>query len=97
MGESDALAAILGAGDLCHALGRDVAGGGEALRLLDHHVTDDRTVLQHIFQIHQTAVVHVLGEVIGIVEVDDALLVASTMCSGRRKRFVISLLTSPAM
>ena len=75
MGESDALAAVLGAGDLCHALGGDIAGSGEALRLLDHHIADDRSVLQHIFQIHQTAVVHVLGEVIGVVEMYDSLFV----------------------
>ncbi len=33
-------------------------------------IADDRAVLQHVLQIHQTAVVHVLGEVIGVVEMD---------------------------
>ena len=36
---------------------------------------DDRAVLQHVFQVHQIAVVHVLGEIVGIMEMDDALLV----------------------
>ena len=36
---------------------------------------DDRAVLQHILEIDQIAVVHVLGEVIRVVEVDDALVV----------------------
>ena len=42
--------------------------------LLDQRAADDRAVLQHVLQIDQVAVVHVLGVVVGVVEVDDALL-----------------------
>ena len=43
--------------------------------LFDHGAGDDGAVLQHVLQVHQVAVVHVLGEIVGVVEVDDALLV----------------------
>ena len=42
--------------------------------LLDERAGDDRAVLQHILQIDQIAVVHVLGIIIRIMEMDDALL-----------------------
>ena len=74
MGQADALAAVLVGGYLCNDLGGNVAGSGEAVRLLNIGAGDDSAVLQHIFQIHQIAVVHVLGEVVGIVEVDQTLL-----------------------
>ena len=73
MGQGDALAAILIAGHLGDDLGGDVAGGGKAVGPLDHGACDDGAVLQHVFQVHQVAVVHMLGVIIGIVEVDDAL------------------------
>ena len=44
------------------------------MRLFDERAGDDRAVLQHILEIDQIAVVHVLGEVIRVVEVDDALV-----------------------
>ena len=44
------------------------------VRLFNQSAADDRAVLQHIVQIDEVAVVHVLGIVVGIVEVDDALL-----------------------
>ena len=40
---------------------------------LNEGTGDDSTVLQHIIQIHQVAVVHMLGVIIAVVEVDDAL------------------------
>ena len=43
--------------------------------LLDERTGDNRAVLQHVFQVHQVAVVHVLREVVRVVEVDDALVV----------------------
>ena len=43
--------------------------------LLDERAGDDRAVLQHVLQVDEVAVVHVLREVVGVVEVDDALLV----------------------
>ena len=75
MRERDGLPAVLAAGHLRNNLRRNVTGGGEAVRALDHGARDDGTVLQHIFQIHQVAVVHMLREVVRIVEVDDAFVV----------------------
>ena len=39
---------------------------------LDQGAGDDGAVLEHVLQVHQVAVVHVLGIVVGVVEVDDA-------------------------
>ena len=75
VGQRDRLAAVLVAGHLGHDLGGDVAGGGEAVGLFDERTGDDSAVLQHVLQIHQVAVVHVLGVIVGVVEVDDALVV----------------------
>ena len=74
MGQADALAAVLVGGHLCNDLGGNVAGGGEAVRLFDIGAGNDGAVLQHILKVHQIAVVHMLGEVVGIVEVDQTLL-----------------------
>jgi len=74
MGQTDTLAAVLVGGHLCNDLGGNVAGGGKAVGLFNIGAGDDRAVLQHILQVHQVAVVHVLGKVIGIVEVDQAFL-----------------------
>ena len=75
MRERDRLTAVLAAGDLRDDLRGDVAGGREAVRALDERAGDDRAVLQHVLEVDQVAVVHVLREVVGVVEVDDALLV----------------------
>ena len=40
---------------------------------LDQGAGDDGAVLQHVLQVYQVAVVHVLGVIVGVVEVDDAL------------------------
>ena len=72
--EADALAAVLVTCNLRDDLRGDVAGGGEAVRLFNERAGDDRAVLQHVFEVYEVAVVHVLGVVVGIVEVDDALL-----------------------
>ena len=45
------------------------------MRLFNQRAGNDRAVLQHILQIDQIAVVHMLGEIIRVVEVDDALVV----------------------
>ena len=75
MGQGDGLTAVLVGGDLRHDLGGDVAGGGKAVGLLDERTGDDGAVLEHVLQIYQIAVVHVLGEIVAVVEVDDALTV----------------------
>ncbi len=75
VGQGDGLAAVLGAGHLGNDLRGHVAGSGEAVGFLNHGLGNDSAVLQHVFQIHQAAVVHVLGKIVGIVKVDDALFV----------------------
>ena len=74
MRQADALAAVLVGRHLRNDLGRDVAGRREGMRLLDQGARDDGAVLQHVVQVHQIAVVHVLGIIVGVMEVDDALL-----------------------
>ena len=73
--ERDGLAAVLAGGHLGDDLRGDVAGGGEAVRALDQRAGDHGAVLQHVLEVHEVAVVHVLGEVVRVVEVDDALVV----------------------
>ena len=74
MGQTDALAAVLVTGHLCHDLRGDVARGGEAVRLLDQRAGDNGAVLEHVLQIDQVTVMHVLGKVVHIVKVDQPLL-----------------------
>ena len=75
MGEGYRLSTVLVGRDLGNDLGGNIAGGRKTVRLLDLCFTDDRAVLQHVFQIDQAAVVHRLGEVIRVMEMDDSLLV----------------------
>ena len=75
MGQRNRLAAVLGGSNLGDNLRRDVAGSREAVRLLDQRARDNGAVLEHVLQVHQVAVMHVLGKVVGIVEVDQALIV----------------------
>ena len=42
--------------------------------LVDHRLTDNRAVLEHILQIYQTAVMHMLCKIICIMEMNDSLL-----------------------
>ena len=55
------------------------------MRPLNQSAADDGPVLEHVFQIDQIAVMHMLSEVVRIVEVDDALLV-SLHNIGRKKQ-----------
>ena len=75
MRKADALSAILVAGNLRDDLGRDVAGCGEAVRALDQCLADHGAVLQHILQVYKIAVVHMLCKIVGVMEVDDSLLI----------------------
>ncbi len=72
--ERERLTAVLVRSNLSHDLGRDVAGGEEAVRLLDHRLADDGAVLQHVLEVDEVAVVFLLRIVIGIVEMDQAFL-----------------------
>ncbi len=75
MSQADTLAAVLVGSHLSDDLSGDIAGGGKAVGPLNLGAGDDRAVLQHILQVDQVAVVHVLRKVVGIVEVDQALIV----------------------
>ena len=74
VGQADALAAVLVGCHLCNDLGGNVAGGGKAVRLFNIGAGDHGAVLQHVLQIDQITVVHVLSKIIGVVEVDQTLL-----------------------
>ena len=75
VGQADALAAVLAGRDLRDDLGGNVAGGGEGVRLFNQSARNDCAVLQHIVKVDEVAVVHVLGVVVCVMEVDDAFLV----------------------
>ena len=75
MRQRDRLPAVLVGGDLRDDLGRNVARGRETVRPLDERAGDDGAVFEHVLQIHKVAVVHMLRVIVGVVEVDDALLV----------------------
>jgi len=74
MGKADALAAVLAGSHLGNDLRGNIAGGGEAVGLLNQGTADDGAVLQHILQVHQIAVMHVLSKIVRVMEMDDALL-----------------------
>ena len=73
--EREGLSAVLVRSDLRDDLRRDIARGEEGVRLFDHGLADDGTILQHVFQIDEVTVVLALGEIVSVVEMDDALLV----------------------
>ena len=75
VGQRNRLTAVLGRGDLGDNLRRDIASSREAVRLLDQRARDNGAVLEHILQVHQVTVMHVLGEVVRIMEVNQALVV----------------------
>ena len=73
--ERDALPAVLRRGDLRDNLRGDVARRGEGVRAVDFRLADDRAVLEHVLKVDQIAVVHVLREVVRVVEVNQPLVV----------------------
>ena len=84
MRKRDGLAAVLAAGHLSDDLRGDVTRRAEAVRTLDERAGDDRAVLQHVLEVHEVAVVHMLGEVIRVVEVDDAFFVGLHDVGGKK-------------
>ena len=72
MGQSKGLSAVLIACYLCYDLGGNIAGRVKGMRLLDHGFTDNSSILQHVLQINQIAVVLSLSKIIGIVKMDNA-------------------------
>ena len=73
MGECDCLTAILVGSNLCNDLCCDITCSCEAVWFVDLCTGNDSSILQHVFQIDQTAVIHRLCKVVCIMEVDDAL------------------------
>ena len=72
MCKGDGLPAVLAGGDLRDNLGRNIAGGGERMGPINLRPADNSSVLEHILKVHEVTVVHVLGKVIRIVEVDNS-------------------------
>ena len=54
------------------------------MRTLDKSACDNRTVLKHILEIYQIAVMHMLCEIVGIVEMDYALVVCINDFLGKK-------------
>ena len=46
------------------------------MRLLDHGLADNGTVLEHVLKVYKTAVVHMLRKVIRIMEMNETCLVS---------------------
>ena len=74
MGKCNTLSAILRTCNLGNCLCCNITCCRKTLWLLDHNVTDHCSVLKHIFQIHQTAVMHVLCKIIRIMEMNHSTL-----------------------
>ena len=75
MGKGFTLTTILTACDLRHNLRCHITSSSKRMGLFDQSAVDYCTVLQHIFEIHQTAIVHTLYIIVGIMEMDNALVV----------------------
>ncbi len=73
MGQRKGLSAVLVARHLRHNLCGHITGRKEAVGFFNHGLTDHRSVLQHVLQIDQVAVMLLLGIVIRIMEVDNSL------------------------
>lgn len=75
MGQGNTLAAVLNRklswAMICVAMLQAVE---KAVGLRDKSTADNGTILQHILQIDQITVVHMLGKIIRVVKMDDALL-----------------------
>ena len=74
MGQGNTLTAILGTCDLGNRLGSHITCSGKAVRFLDHCLADHSSVLQHIVQIYQAAVMHMLCKIVCIMEMDQPFL-----------------------
>ena len=57
------------------------------MRFFNHRFGNDRAVLEHVLQIHKVTVVHMLGEIVGVVEVDNPLFVRFDNVFGKQNTF----------
>ena len=74
--QADGLPTVGVGGHLRNDLRGDIAGRGEAVRLLDQRVRDDGSVLKHVLQIHQLAVGDGTGDITHVMNVNDSLVVS---------------------
>ena len=77
MSQGDGLTTVLARCYLSNDLSCNVACRREAVWTLNQSTGDNSAVLQHVIKVDEVTVVHVLCKVIGIVEVDKALIVSS--------------------
>ena len=75
MGKRNRLPAVLVGSHLRYYLRRNIASRGKTMRLFDIRSAYNRAVLQHVFEIDEVAVMHVLSKIIGVVEVNDTRFV----------------------
>ena len=73
MCQGNALSAILAAGHLRHDLHGDITCRRKTVRFVNKGLADDCAIFQHIFQIDKITVVHMLGIIVGIVEMNQSL------------------------
>ena len=77
MSQRNRLTTVLATCNLSNDLGCDIASSREAMRLLNHGVANNGSVLQHIFQVHQITVVQsILTEIVNIMEVDNTVFMS---------------------
>ena len=75
MGKRYALPAVLVGGNLRDYLRCNVARGRKAVRPLYKGAGYNGAVLQHVLKVHKVAVMHMLGKIVRIVEMDNAFVV----------------------
>ena len=75
MSERNTLSAVLVAGYLGNDLGGNITCRGKAVGLLYHGAADHGAVLEHVLQVDQITVVHVLRIIIGIMEMNDSFFI----------------------
>ena len=73
MCKADRLSTVLVRCNLCNNLHADITRGRESMGLFDLHTTNDCFLLEHVFKINQTAVVHMLSEVVLVMHMNNAL------------------------
>ena len=85
VGQGNTLTTVLRTCNLCDDLCGDVTCGRKTVRLFDHGFADNSSVLQHILQIDQTAIVHVLCEIVCIMEMNNTFPMSICNIMGQQK------------
>ena len=83
MGKRNRLPAVLVGSHLRYYLRGDIASRGKTMRLFDIRSAYNRAVLQHVFEIDEVAVMHVLSKIIGVMEVNDTRFVRGDYIFGQ--------------